>query len=262
MDVSASETQQFILKYDNLSDFADLLCATVDLVKRGQLELEKDMINHLSMFEKLYQFLYNMKVHGEPTALVPLYDEVLLKAALKYVRFCRSITDPNKKSLFYYKLCDEILEVIFRFILLKKTGPNFCELALEYFEEVAQVPTYNNGNNNYVYLLEFVLRTSSNDFVKANLEVLVKSIFFDHKTESVHPVLSSNDFTSGWLYNYQNSVPDLLAEVVFGVGELSSENMEDSDWNIKLRAGQGKIFYIYFIQSSRFVKFYKIKQIK
>jgi hypothetical protein len=33
---------------------------------------------------------------------------------------------------------------------------------------------------------------------------------------------------------------DLLAEVVFVVGELSAENMDDRDWNIKLRDGQGK----------------------
>ena len=116
MDVSESEPQHFVLKYDNLSDFADLLCAAVDLVKKGHFEEEKDIINSLSVFEKLDTILCNIKVHLEPTVSVPLCDEAFVKAALKYVKFCRSVADPNKESLFCYDLCDTIVDVVYRFV--------------------------------------------------------------------------------------------------------------------------------------------------
>lgn len=241
--MSQTETQSFVLKYDNVSDFADLLSATVELVRKGPFDEEKNVNSCISIFEKLDQMLSNLKSRVNETEKYQIYDEALFNAGIQYAKFCNSVADPTRRCLFVSSLGDKILDVVYRLVLLKKQGPRFNELALEYFEEVAKI--YSNstfyGNNNYIYLLEFVLRSSSRDFSKANLEILVKSLFLDEKKGAIRDPVSYIDVSSSCLSNYQNSFPDLLAEVVLQVGEpFWTDPAVQSDWSIKLREGQGR----------------------
>jgi hypothetical protein len=223
----------------------ELINSTVELVQRGFFNEANDFYSFYGAFGRLADMMYNLKSTKEPDSSTPNFDEVLLKSILKYVKLCRSLANPKKGSLFNTSFIDNGMNILYRAVYHKKISPSFFEITLELIENLTFIHRESPliGSPNLIFLMDFLIRGSSRDFLKANLELNVKSLFYDEESKSITETDNTNPKIAGLLNNYFHTAPDVLIEVIFRVGEITSDNLEEGNnqWKIKLKEGQGSI---------------------